>query len=347
MSATCRHLHKAASPGEVSLEESRRVRSAAGEVRIAPLFVGLCGSDLRLVRNEKSHRPGGFGHEVVARVIETGAAVSGFSHGDLVTVNPVDADDDEDIIGYNGSGFLGTEFVVNERVLAQQRLIRLHAETDPMAAVFAEPLACCVRAQRELDVPLPGARVVIVGAGSFGQLHYLLARHAGAAQLLLTARTRARLDAAVSRGIALAEHVASSSEAHPLRGRAEVVIVTANGIEAVREAARWAQPGATLLLFGGLGSGDVHDQVDFGRLRRDRAHTRAVIDGKHLSVVGSYGTRNADFRRAIELIEGDALDVTRLITHIVALADLPHSLGGFAEGAIDGRAVLKLIVKCA
>ena len=29
------------------------------------------------------------------------------------------------------------------------------------------------------------------------------------------------------------------------------------------------------------------------------------------------------------------------------LADLPRSLGGFAEGQIDGRAVLKLIVKCA
>ena len=346
MSSPCRHLHKAVSPGEVSLAEAARARHARDEVRISPLFVGLCGSDLRLLRNEKSHLPGTFGHEVVARVTETGAEVSGFSPEDLVTVNPVDAEDDSDIIGYNGNGFLGTDFVVSRRVLAQGRLMRLRASTDPMAAVFAEPLACCVRAQRELGVPLAGKRVVIVGAGSFGQLHYLLARHGGAAELLLVSRGAARLDEAVSQGIALPEHVARCSAAHSLRGRAEVVIVTANGIEAVREGARWAAPGAILLLFGGLSLGDVHDRVDLGRLRRERTHAPAVLDGKPVSIVGSYGTGNEDFRRAIELIENDALGVARLVTHVVSMADLPRSLDGFAQGVIDGRAVLKLVVNC-
>lgn len=346
MRATCCQLSKSRLPGEVLLAESARPRVARDEVRIAPLLVGLCGSDLRLLRNEKAHLPGVFGHEVVARVAEAGEAVDDFRAGDLVTVNPVNSADDGDIIGYNGAGFLTTDFIVGRDVLEQGRLLPLPAGTAAEEAVFAEPLACCVRAQRELGEGLRGARVVVVGAGSFGLLHCLLARASGASQVILATRGRARADEALRRGVVGTGEVVDVHErAHPLSGRAQVLIVTANGVGAIRDALHWAEPGARLLLFGGLESGDAHDGIDFGRLRRSRGRVRATVDGKPVVVVGSYGTANEDFSRAIGLIASGELRLRRLISHDVPLAALPSLLDALAQGVIDGRPVLKLVVR--
>lgn len=347
MQSQCCHLSKSSLPGEVSFARVSPASLASDEVRIAPSLVGLCGSDLRLLRNEKAHLPGVFGHEVVARVVQIGSAVREFERGDLVTVNPVNEDDDGDIIGYNGTGFLTSDFVVNSEVLAQGRLMRLPAHVSTEEAVFAEPLACCVRAQRELKESLRGARVVVVGSGSFGLLHYLLARSAGAEDVLLASRGAGRAQEAVRRGIATADHVARNDDrTHPLSGRAHVVIVTANGAAAIRESLHWAAPGAIVLLFGGLASGDMHGDLDLGALRRAGGRRHAVIDGKGLVLIGSYGTDNSDFHEAIRLIADGRLGVARLVTHRVALAALPGLLRDLAKGVVDGIPVLKMVVRC-
>jgi threonine dehydrogenase-like Zn-dependent dehydrogenase len=347
MDSICCQISKAAFPGDVDCVAAAAPSAARDEVLIAPLFVGLCGSDLRLLRNEKAHVPGTFGHEVVARVIAAGRGVEDFAPGDQVTVNPVNPEDHGDIIGYNGTGFLGTHFLVNRELLRQGRLLRLRAGTAPRAAVFAEPLACCVRSQRALGTALAGATVVIVGAGSFGLLHFMLARHAGAADLLVTARGAMRLDEAKARGILSAQQAFSGADGpHPLMGRADVVIVTANGVAAVREASRWAAPGASLLLFGGLNPGDTIDDLDLGRLRRAAGTVTTRIGGIPVRLVGSYGTGNVDFLRAVELIESGVMDPAVLVTHEVSLRDLPRALGELPTGKVDGRPVLKLLARC-
>jgi len=347
MPSTCRQLSKTAAPGEVRLADVACPGPARDQVLVAPLLVGLCGSDLRLLRNEKAHAPGAFGHEVAARVLEVGSEVAGIEAGALVTVNPVNCENDDDIIGYNGRGFLASRLLLGRDVLVQQRLIALPPGVTARLGVFAEPLACCVRAQRSLGTALAGADVVVIGSGSFGLLHYLLARHAGA-RVLLTARSMTRISEAMRLGIVAADQVALSSDrGHALYGRADVVIVTANGTAALRSAAQWAAPGGTLLMFGGLDAADAADGIDFAALRRARAQERVSLDGKPVNLSGSYGTGNDDFRRALALIESRALPLERLITHEIGLDELPAALGGLASGTVDGRPVIKLLVRCA
>ncbi len=313
------------------------------ELRITPLLVGLCGSDVRVLRNEKAHTPGVLGHELAGRVVEVGARVEGFAPGDLVTINPVNGRNPDDIIGYNGSGFLCTHFTVSEALLREGRVFRFPPHVPAELAVFAEPLACCVHAQSRIAAALRGARVLVVGSGSFGLLHYLLARENGAAQVWVTARGSTRLEAAVAQGVldaADARHVSSLEE-----NTCDVVIVTANGADAVRESARYATPGGTLLLFGGLGSADRCDDLNLGAVRREEQEISTTMDGKTIKLAGSYGTLADDFAKSVALLASGRIAADRMLTHVVALAEAPQALAQYESGRIAGRTLLKLAVR--
>lgn len=344
MEGVCHQLRKTALAHELVFEALPCAPLHEDELRIAPVLVGLCGSDHRILANHKQHRPGVFGHEVAARVVEVGGTVRDFDVGDLVTVNPVDAKDDENIIGYNGEGFLATRVTVRASVLNQRRVFRFARATQPQSAVFAEPLACCVHAQRRIAEDLPGARVVVIGSGSFGLLHYLLANEAGA-RAFVTARGRVRMQEAVKRGI-LPECDTSLDEnsAHALIGTAHVVIVTANGIAAVEEGLRWAGANAKIVLFGGLADDDHLHGIPIGRVRREQGEHCTRIANKQLTFIGSYGTAREDFETSVAHIDAGNLQLPRLITHVVSLADAARVLASLGRGAIAGAPVLKLVV---
>jgi threonine dehydrogenase-like Zn-dependent dehydrogenase len=65
-------------------------------VRVQPTLSGICGSDLAAVTAHDSFTlepfgafPFTFGHENVGRIVETGSAVTGWSAGDSVIINPM------------------------------------------------------------------------------------------------------------------------------------------------------------------------------------------------------------------------------------------------------------------
>src|SRR5438445_179079 len=79
----------AASP--LALTQIKRRDVTPSDVQIEILFCGICHSDLHQVRNEwKSVMPTTYpcvpGHEIVGRVVKTGAEVTKFKSGDLVGV---------------------------------------------------------------------------------------------------------------------------------------------------------------------------------------------------------------------------------------------------------------------
>jgi len=61
------------------------------DVKIEILYCGVCHSDLHMARNEwaVSRYPLVPGHEIVGRIVETGAGVDKFKAGDVVGVERV------------------------------------------------------------------------------------------------------------------------------------------------------------------------------------------------------------------------------------------------------------------
>ena len=173
----------------------------ASWVRIRPSLSGICGSDLATISGKSSIYLSAFtsfpfvpGHEVVGRVIETGADVSGVEVGDRVVLEPAlgcsvrgftdpcrpcrdgnystcERVNEGDIAagvqtGYcrdTGGGW-GRELVAHET-----QVHRVPDEVTDEAAVMTEPLSCAIHGVMAAHIP-EGARVLVVGGGTIGLL---------------------------------------------------------------------------------------------------------------------------------------------------------------------------------
>lgn len=190
------------------------------DVQIAISYCGACHSDIHQARAEWAGTlfPCVPGHEIVGRVIATGAQVSGFTPGDLVGVGCIvdsckhceECDDGlenycdhmtgtynfptPDAPGHTLGGY-SQQIVVHERYVLRIR----HPESQ-LAAVA--PLLC---AGITTYSPLrhwhigPGKKVGIVGIGGLGHMGIKLA-HAMGAQVVAFTTTESKREAAKALG---------------------------------------------------------------------------------------------------------------------------------------------------
>jgi threonine dehydrogenase-like Zn-dependent dehydrogenase len=76
-------------PHDFRLDELPDPRPGPGEVRIRPVAVGICGTDLHILDGTFSSRPPVIlGHEVAGHVDAVGKDVRNAREGDLITVEP-------------------------------------------------------------------------------------------------------------------------------------------------------------------------------------------------------------------------------------------------------------------
>lgn len=190
------------------------------DIQIAISYCGVCHSDIHQARAEWAGTlfPCVPGHEIVGRVIATGAQVSGFTPGDLVGVGCIvdsckhceECDDGlenycdhmtgtynfptPDAPGHTLGGY-SQQIVVHERYVLRIR----HPESQ-LAAVA--PLLC---AGITTYSPLrhwrigPGKKVGIVGIGGLGHMGIKLA-HAMGAQVVAFTTSESKRDAAKALG---------------------------------------------------------------------------------------------------------------------------------------------------
>src|SRR3954462_1705956 len=143
-------------PGRMSVDEVPDPTPAPGEVLLAPLAAGICGSEVEGYRGEQGNRtpPLIMGHEFSGRVVALGEGVDPKWRVRLAAVNPIVAGDDavagieqlsqrRELLGVHRPG--GFASVV--RVPAE-RLRALPDGTDPRLGALAEPLANGVHAVR-------------------------------------------------------------------------------------------------------------------------------------------------------------------------------------------------------
>jgi uncharacterized zinc-type alcohol dehydrogenase-like protein len=177
------------------------------DVHIEILYCGVCHSDLHQARNEWGNTvyPVVPGHEIVGRVVRTGARVAGFKAGDLAAVGcMVDAcrscpDCLEGLEQYcqNGVTFTynspdkhtgkmtyggySSQIVVDERFVLRVR--------DTLDLAGAAPLLCAgittYSPLRHWNVG-PGAKVGIVGLGGLGHMGVKFAHALGAHVVVFT-----------------------------------------------------------------------------------------------------------------------------------------------------------------
>lgn len=362
--------------GFVSLDDVPRLELPADDwVRLETRLTGICGSDLGVITAHDSFTlepygayPFTFGHEVVATVSEIGPAVTRWSEGDRVILNPMLAceqkgeppcpscrrgdlgvcrratDGNGSIAGFSpltGGGW-GDEMVAHESMLWPQ------GDLPDQVAVLTDAYASAAKGVF-LEPPVDGDIVLVLGAGNIGLLLVRTLRRIGwDGTIAIAARYAFQAEKAKELGADLV-----------LAGRDEVYDWAASLPEASVHkpsmAPKFVEGGPSLVYDCVGGAGTVQDALaltrEEGRIVITGAAAASKVDltrlwHRQLRMTGVmvYGPVRHDgrtrdiFDATLDLIRGDDLDRFSLLTHTFELEEyrdaIRVALGKDAHGAI-------------
>ncbi len=240
-------------------------------MQIEILFCGVCHSDLHTVRGEWGDiaYPQVPGHEIVGRVVATGADVRNFAAGDLVGVGClVDscrtcASCKDGLEQYCENGFVGTYGGVEKQsgkptqggysdgiVVEERFVVRIPDGLDPAAAA---PLLCAgittYSPLREWKAG-PGMRVGVVGLGGLGHMAVKLAAAMGAEVVLFTTSPDKAAD---GRRLGAHDVVVSTDETDMARvaNSLDLIIDTVSAVHDLAPAVNSLRRDGTIVLLGG------------------------------------------------------------------------------------------------
>jgi len=328
---------------DVRIEELAMPKIGEGELLVKVLASGICGSDvMEWYRIKKA--PLVLGHEIAGQVVEAGQGVKKYKAGDRVFVShhiPCNtchyclngyhtACETLHSTNYDPGGF--AQYIRIPKLNVDRGVFLLPEEVSYEDAVFIEPLACVVRAQRLVDLK-PGQSVLILGSGISGLLHLLLARAQGAGRIITTDINEYRLNMAKSLG---ADSVIPAQENIPEKLRqmnngklADLVIICAGALSAFYQALDSVDRGGTVLFFAPTAP-DVKISIPVNDFWRNE-----------IKLMPSYGNSPLDAVVAIELIRSGRVAVDKMITHRL---NLEQGSLGFKLMA-EAKESMKIIIK--
>jgi D-arabinose 1-dehydrogenase-like Zn-dependent alcohol dehydrogenase len=173
------HRHRAIvrANGTLSIAPRPTVAPGPGELSVATLYAGLCGTDIQMLRGLRDDPAPVIGHEGVARVAAAGTGVpERFAPGALVVVNPTHPTDPDFLLGHNVDGLLQERTLLPATAVSGGLVLALPESTDVTMAPLLEPLAVVRYALSELSAFAP-ATLLVVGDGVIGHLAVRAARH--------------------------------------------------------------------------------------------------------------------------------------------------------------------------
>ena len=336
--------------GDLRLENLPVPEVPAGSIRVRVRACAICGTDIRIYRkgDHRAQYPVVPGHEIAGVVDAVAPGVRSVRVGDRVCVAPGHGCGTCRMcrigqpnvcltpfpsLGYKVNGGFEEYFAVPENIFRLGFVNPIPKELGFRQAALSEIIACCLNAQRNTPVHT-GDTVLVIGSGPAGVIHSQLARLKGAARVLLTQRSRARLELAASRFsvdriIASAEENLDAIVMEETKGEgADVIYVCAPSAKAQEAAIRLAAPRGRVNLFGGLPKDDTVIHIDAN-----------VVHYKELFLGGASSSLPEDNREALALLASGAISADKLITHTFGMEGIVA-----AFDVAEGRTGIKVVV---
>jgi len=324
-----------------------------GSFRIRVVACAICGTDMRIYKkgDYRAQYPVITGHEIAGIVDEVAPGVTSVKPGDRVCVAPGHGCGHcamcrkgqpnvcltpHPSLGYKLNGGFAEYMAVPEHIFRLGFVNPIPDELSFEQASLSEILACCLNAHRNAPVE-PGDTVLILGAGPAGILHAHLARLEGAGKVVVSQRSRERLDQLTERFPGLADRTISSREEDLFEAvRAEcggfgpdAVYVCAPSREAQEQALQLVNNRGRVNFFGGLPKDDCVVRLDANQLHY-----------KEFSVTGASSSLPETNRQALELLRARKIDPDKLITHTFSLEDIDR---GFE--AMESKDCIKIVIR--
>ena len=304
---------------------------------------GICGSDLHYYHHGgfgtvRVREPMVLGHEIAGQVVAVGAGVRRVKVGDRVAVNPslacaacrfcLEGVPQQCLdMRFFGSAMRSPHVQGGFReALVCDESQAVPAEMAAERAAFAEPLAVCLHAARQAG-GLLGRRVLVTGAGPIGVLCAMVARHAGAREVVVTDLLEAPLAVArrvaADRTVNVAEDGGAMAEFGRDKGHFDVAFEASGSGAAVAAAIAALRPGGVMVQ---VGNGGAETSVPLNQ-----------VVAKEITLRGTFRF-HAEFAMAVEMLARGAIDVAPLLSEVVGVDE---AVRGF-ELASDRRRAMKV-----
>ena len=325
------------SSGEIALEDVGDVTTTAGEVLVAPLLSGVCGTDLELIDATIDpayvRYPLTLGHEWVGELLEDVPAVA--SAGDRVVVEGIVPcgecieclrGDTNRCLTYDEIGFTRPGAIA-ERIAVPRKLIhRLEPSVQLEDAVLVEPMAVVWRALNRIPLR-SGLRVAVVGDGTVAFLAAYMVRLFKPDSVVVIGRRGAQAQLALAAGVD--EFVTT-----PPTTTFDLVIEAAGNAAAVKTALSLAARGAELILLGLAAHGTTVEVAPDEIVNND------------LIIQGSFSYTRQSWRDVVQRVNVGDLRPSFLITHRYDLehwSDAVQALRGkVSESESRGKVTISL-----
>ncbi len=314
-------------PKDLRIDTLTSVPPARGDVKVRIGAGGICGSDLHYYHHGgfgtvRVRQPMTLGHEVSGTIDEVGEGVPHLKPGMRVAVNPsrpcftckycLQGTHNQCLdMRFFGSAmrFPHVQGGFCEHVTIDARQAVPIPDTLSLAeAAMAEPLSVCLHAARQAG-PLFGKRVLVTGCGPIGALAVLVARTAGAAELVATDVATKPLETAIRLGATRAINPAKEADALAAyavdKGSFDVVFEASGNEAALRQAIELVRPGGTIVQIGVGGEMKV---------------PLNVLVGKEINLRGTFRF-HAEFELAVQMMATGLIDVKPVISDSLPFTD--------------------------
>jgi 2-desacetyl-2-hydroxyethyl bacteriochlorophyllide A dehydrogenase len=306
-------------PNDFSLEEIPNPAPASDEVEIGVRVVGICGTDLVLLRGKNPSVPYPIvpGHECMGEILRA-PADSNFHKGDRVTVFPAfgcrtceacKAGRIPHCPEAKTVGVLRPGGYFAERIVAHHdRIFQLPDQMEDEVGAMVEPTAVAVHATHRGQVG-KGAKVVVIGGGTIGLLMAQVARAYGASSVTVSEPLAERRSLARKLAFELTCNPQQEDLVAFVRGNvgtADVVIDAVGNETTFMQATKMLRPDGRL----------VPIAIPH---REGLAIPYEGIFSRELNVIGSRTYFMEDFPEAIKLLHTQTIQVRPLFGKVLPL----------------------------
>lgn len=304
-------------PETIEFSETAKPVITADEALLKVTNVGICGSDIHAYYGKHPFMsfPIRLGHEMSGIVEEVGANVTNVAVGDLVTMMPQEFCGECEpcksgryniceslkVIGCQTPGAAADYLNVKASLLK-----KIPSGLDAQLAATVEPAAVGVHAVRRLG-GVKGQNVVVMGAGTIGNVTAQAAMAEGAKSVLITDLSDVRLELAKSCGIPHAANTGKMTMKEAIQeafgDEGADIFFECVGIGAtVNQAIECSKKGHAIVVIGVFGS---TPPTNLG-----------WVQDRELMIVGSLMYLDNDFQDTIDYMNEGKIQMKPLITNV-------------------------------
>lgn len=314
--------------GDLRVEERDLPQLKQDEALVRVHACGICGTDAHIFSGDEgaAETPAGtvLGHEFAGEIVAVGDAVTGFSVGDRVCIDPNKLCNEcyycKSGVGHFCESMIGIGTTVDGGfaeycVVPASQVYCFPQELSYEAAAMTEPVSCCLHGIDLCNIR-PGSTVAVLGCGMIGLLMLQLARLSGASMLIAIEPIEQKRKVAIELGADYAFNPMEDDfmeQLSKVTNRIETVIECVGRTNTVGMAIEIAGNASTVMLFGLTAPGDEVAVKPF------------TLFKKEITLKASY-INPYTFTRALDLISSGKIDVSSMIYAKRPLEELPEIL---------------------